>query len=91
MKTLPKNVVSYKKTPEFTSSSIPRKLLHAHSTKSGVWGKIVVLQGTLLYRILDSSVEESLLSPDSFGVIEPTVQHEVVPQGDCRFYVQFYR
>jgi len=91
MKALPINVVSYKKTPEFTSALVPSKLLHVHSTQSGVWGKIVVVEGTLIYRILEPIVEEISLSPDCFGVIEPTIKHEVVPQSDSRFYVQFYR
>ncbi|EDX83113.1 conserved domain protein [Synechococcus sp. PCC 7335] len=91
MKILPADAVSYKKTSEFTALSVPSKLLHAHRTKSGVWGKIVVLEGALTYRILEPTVEEVLLSPDRFGVIEPTVKHEVMPHDDCRFYVEFYR
>ena len=90
MKALPENVVGYKKTPAFTSSSVPSKLLHAHRTKLGVRGKIVVLEGTLTYRILEPAVEEVLLSPNHFGVIETTVKHEVAPQGECCFYVEFY-
>jgi tellurite resistance-related uncharacterized protein len=45
MMTIPGNVVSYKKTPEFDETSIPKGLLKAHQTKDGVWGKIVVLEG----------------------------------------------
>lgn len=91
MKALPESVVSYKKTPAFTSLLVPSRLPHAHCTKPGVWGKIVVLEGTLAYRILEPAVEEVLLSPDHFGVIEPTVKHAVSPQGECCFYVEFYR
>jgi tellurite resistance-related uncharacterized protein len=56
-----------------------------------VWGKIVVLEGTLLYRILEPEVEEILLSPDRYGVVEPTVRHEVEPLSGVRFYVEFHR
>lgn len=91
MKALPAHVVPYKRTSEFTAISVPNGLLHAHSTKANVWGKIVVLSGTLLYRILEPVVEEILLTPENFGVIEPAVKHEVLPKNEVRFYVQFYR
>jgi tellurite resistance-related uncharacterized protein len=91
MKTLPANAVPYKRTPEFTRFSVPSALLRGHSTKPGAWGKIVVLEGTLTYRMLEPTVEEVKLSPQHFGVIEPAIKHEVVPQGEVRFYVEFYR
>ena len=91
MKALPADAVSYKRTPEFTHSSVPSALLRCHSTKPGAWGKIVVLEGTLTYRILEPGVEEVVLSPQHFGVIEPAIKHEVVPKDGVRFYVEFYR
>ena len=91
MKDLPITVTSYKKTPEFTNESIPNGLLKAHKTKDGTWGKIVILEGTLRYRILEPDLEEIELSPEKFGVVEPTVLHEVEPLTDLRFYVEFYR
>jgi tellurite resistance-related uncharacterized protein len=91
MKSLPANVFAYKRTAEFTSSSVPSGLLHRHSTKAGVWGRIVVLEGTLTYRILEPEIEEVVLSAGDCGVIEPTIEHEVVPHSGVRFYVEFYR
>ena len=91
MKSLPADAVPYKRTAEFTSSSVPRGLLRSHSTKEGAWGKIVVLEGTLTYRILEPEIEEVVLSAGDCGVIEPTIEHEVVPHGGVRFYVEFFR
>jgi tellurite resistance-related uncharacterized protein len=91
MRTLPANAAPYRRTPEFTDSSVPQALLRCHSTRPGAWGKIVVLDGMLTYRILEPTVEEVLLSPQRCGVIEPTVTHEVVPHTGVRFYVEFYR
>ena len=91
MKALPADVSPYKRTPEFTESTVPAGLLRSHDTKDGVWGKIVVLEGTLLYRILEPKVEEIVLSPNRYGVVEPTVRHEVVPSAGVRFYVEFHR
>ena len=70
---------------------MPSGLLRSHSTKPGVWAKIVVLEGTLTYRMLEPAIEEVLLSPQHCGVIEPTAKHEVVPKDGARFHVEFYR
>ena len=91
MKRLPDNVAPYKRTPDFTQDTIPTGLLNSHNTKEGVWGKIVVLDGCLRYRILAPVLEEVDLGPESPGVVEPTVKHEVEPLGQVRFYVEFYR
>ncbi len=90
MKTLPPDVKPYKQTPEFTESTLPNGLLKDHQTKAGVWGKIVVLEGKLLYTI-QQPPEETVLEPGKPGVVEPTVLHHVQPQGPVRFYVEFYQ
>ncbi|MEM7361068.1 MAG: DUF1971 domain-containing protein [Pseudomonadota bacterium] len=91
MKSLPENVTAYKRTPSFTTDTVPKGLLRAHKTKAGTWGKINVERGKLLYRILEPEIEEVLLSDQRYGVVEPTVLHEVAPQGEVEFYVEFYK
>lgn len=91
MQQLPTNVAPYKRTPTFHQNSIPPGLLRAHSTKPGTWGLIVVLEGALLYRILEPDLEEIRLSPSRAGVVEPTVRHEVATIGEVAFYVEFLR
>jgi tellurite resistance-related uncharacterized protein len=71
-------------------SSLERLNQYAHSTKEVVWGKIVVLEGSLIYRILEPVTEEVLLTPERYGTIEPNIKHEVGPQAGVRFYVEFY-
>jgi tellurite resistance-related uncharacterized protein len=90
MKDLPKNVVSYNVTPEFTRATVPKGLLRRHQTKEGTWGKIIILEGRLRYRILEPEIEEIVLSPQRYGVVEPTVRHEVEPIGHVRFYLEFF-
>jgi len=90
MKSLPDNVVSYKRTPEFSETTIPEGLLKNHQTKANVWGKIVVLSGHLLYTIQDP-FEEITLDINTYGVVEPTVLHQVKPIGSVLFYVEFYQ
>ena len=91
MKDIPPSAISYKKTPEFTEGTVPAGLLKAHQTKEGTWGKINVTQGQLHYRILEPEFEEVLLSSEKFGVVEPTILHEVEPEGKVRFHVEFFR
>lgn len=90
MKDLPQNVVAYKRTPEFDEVTVPSGLLHDHRTRENVWGKIVILEGTLLYTI-DEPLEEVLLDTLNSGIVEPAVLHHVTPQGRVRFYVEFYK
>ena len=90
MKELPQDVAPYKRTPVFTERSVPMALLKSHSTKSGTWGLIVVLEGSLTYRIIEPSIEEIRLEPGKPGVVEPTIKHELELDAEVRFYVQFY-
>jgi len=91
---LPDDVNFYHRTSLFTETSIPSKLLAAHSTKAGVWGLIRVIDGALLYRVEDPRRPPStrlLTAGEAPGVIEPTILHSVEPQRSVRFYVEFYR
>lgn len=91
MRTLPADAQPYKRTPDFTCDTVPRALLDAHDTRAGVWGRIVVEAGEVLYRILEPEFEEVLLSPSRDGVVEPTMKHAVEPRPGARFYVEFLR
>ncbi len=91
MKTLPDDVAAYHQTPEFTESTVPAGLLGAHTTKSGVWGRIRVIEGSLWYRILEPVVEEVLLEPGVDGIVQPGVEHQVETCGPTRFFVEFLR
>ncbi len=91
MKSIPRDAVAYKRTPEFARPTIPSALGRSHKTKPGVWGRICVMDGSLLYRILEPQLEEHVLAPGEPGVIEPEIAHEVEPIGEVRFYVEFLR
>lgn len=91
MKSLPGDVRAYRRTPEFTAETVPKGLLRRHTTKPGVWGRIVVLEGALGYRILEPEPSAVELVPGRDGVVEPTVAHEVVLRGPVRFFVEFLR
>lgn len=91
MKSLPKNVEFYKKTPIFNQETIPAGLLKAHTTKAGTWGKICITRGKLLY-VIESDPQESIeLSTYKYGVVEPEVPHHIEPLGEVEFFVEFYK
>ena len=90
-KSIPKAFINYLSTKEFTEGTIPKSLLNRHNTKHGSWGQIIVLEGSLIYRILEPEVQEYTLSPDHCGIIEPQVYHQVESCGPVRFRVDFYK
>eukprot|EP00808_Paulinella_micropora_P019472 g49335.t1 len=91
-KGLPALSERYKSTNTFTQDvDIPMALLAEHSTGKGVWGKIVVEEGKLNFKIDDQSwVLESGIS----GVAQPQQLHSVAPLAGgapVKFHVDFYR
>lgn len=85
----PGDIVAYKRTPEFTETSVPAGLLRSHSTKAGVWAKLHVLSGRLLFRDLVLGTEKEL-PPGVHALIHPQARHEVAPLGPVRFFVEFH-
>jgi tellurite resistance-related uncharacterized protein len=83
----------YKCTPEFHQDAVPAALQRAHSTKAGTWGRICVVEGTLIYRVVHERRQsrEWLLTPLEQGVVEPTILHEVELTGPVAFFVEFLR
>lgn len=86
MATLPDDVKPYKRTAQFTQSSVPAGLLQDHHLKAGTWGRIVVEAGKLEY-VCDRGT--FVLREGVVGIVEPQVKHHVRPLGDVIFYVEF--
>lgn len=91
MKHLPAGLDHYKSTPVFDQDTVPAGLRRAHSTAAGVWGRIVVHEGSLRYVIEAPETEEHLLAPGTPGIVEPGVPHHVDIAGPVRFCVEFHR
>jgi len=87
---LPENFVPYKKSPIFTEKSLPSGLKNDHSTKAGVWGKIIIIEGKLQYRV-NSLGTDTELSPNIPGIILPEVLHSVAILDTVEFYIEFYK
>lgn len=88
--TLPADVVLYKSTPIFDEKTVPAGLLKNHNTKEGVWGRIVVVEGALLYTLCDTG-DTVVLDKDHPGIAQPKQLHQVAPQGAVKFFVEFYK
>jgi len=82
---------AYKRTDEFTDDSIPAALRRDHTTKAGVWAKIVVLEGRLRYRVDATGTDVILTHGGDPGIVVPELPHHVEPLGRVRFFVEFYR
>jgi tellurite resistance-related uncharacterized protein len=79
----------YRSTPVFDEISLPAALRRDHSTKAGAWGVIRVLEGEVLYTVLDPPSEQRL-TPDRPGLVLPQQLHFVTPVGRMRMQVEFY-
>jgi tellurite resistance-related uncharacterized protein len=86
MMELPPGVVEYRRTPTFTEHTVPAGLLKSHTTKAGVWGRIVVEEGALWLRVDGETLR---LVPGVVGIALPEQEHEVAPDGAVRFHVEF--
>jgi tellurite resistance-related uncharacterized protein len=87
---LPAGFVAYRQTGVFTEETVPAALRADHTTKAGVWARIVVLEGRLRYRVAALGVDVEL-APDRAGIVPPEVPHQVEPLGRVRFFVEFHR
>ena len=91
MPVLPSGVEPYRQTAEFDEHTLPAGLRSRHTLKPGTWGRIVVLEGRLLYTIEREPELALVLTPDLPGIVEPEVPHHVEPRGPVRLYIEFLR
>ena len=88
---LPAGFVPYQRSADFDEATVPARLLADHSTKSGVWGVVHVLDGRLTYVVEPPLAREVLVQAGQTAVIVPEVKHRVRPEGTVRFFVEFHR
>jgi tellurite resistance-related uncharacterized protein len=89
MPELPAFLERYKLVGPFDATTVPAGLLRRHTLKPGVWGRIVVLEGELLY-VLEREPDVSfVLTPETPGIVMPEEPHHVEPRAGVRFQVEF--
>ena len=87
----PDGYAVYRRTPEFDETTVPAGLTSEHATKRGVWARIHVVSGAVLYHVGPPIGRSFRVGPASSAVIVPEVRHRVEPEGPVRFFVEFSR
>lgn len=82
-------VAPYKTTSVFDQLTLPAALRREHSTKTGVWGIIRVIEGRLRLSFADGTPNAEL-TPGRPGLVRPEQVHWVEPLGAMRMQVEFY-
>ncbi len=95
MPTIPTDFVNYKSTPVFTPDNIPKMFLHLHNTRAGVYGKIIVMSGSLkFYGFAErrgAIEQEIVIEQDESAISPPEYWHKVeFMTDDTAFRVDFY-
>ena len=69
---------------------MPRGLRSDHQTRAGVWGRIVIVAGSLRYHVDGMGVHHDL-APEKAGIVVSQLLHRVEVVTEVRFYVEFHR
>ena len=88
--TLPDGLAHVRTTETFTASTTPHGLRRAHRLTPGVWGRLRVEGGTVLF-VVEETGESRRLGIGDTQVIEPEVAHHVEPGEGASFTVEFHR
>ena len=89
MKSIPESAIAYTRTKTFTESTLPSALRGDHRTKDGVWGLLVLEQGTADLVFHDG--ERITCTPDHPGVIAPQRTHHIEGEGPFELHVAFHK
>ena len=87
---LPEGLTVQRTTPTFDEHSIPAGLRRVHSVADGVWGRLVVEQGSVGFMFEDIADHVRTVAAGEHQVILPSRLHHVVIDGPVRFTVEFY-
>ena len=84
---IPAEASEGRKTPTFTSNTVPAGLRGTHHTTG--WAELVVVAGSVAFT--EHSPEwHATATPEFSIVIIPNQRHQIDPSADAEFYVQFY-
>jgi len=86
---LPADVRLVRTTPWFDQRTRPDGLLRTHRIAAGVWGRLVVAEGSLVLVFEDDGTRRHLTTGDA-AVIPPERPHHVELDGPLRFAVEFH-
>lgn len=87
----PAKLEVYRTTATFAAAEIPAGLRREHKTKTGVWGRLVVVQGwaELRFGSLDNRCARA--EAGESASIPPDLAHVLVTSDNVRLYIEFAR
>lgn len=88
---LPDDVVFARVTDDFTPDTAPVGMSRTHRVGEGVWGQLVVREGSVNFVFEDAPDDVITVAADETQVIPPQRPHHVEFTGPARFAVEFYR
>lgn len=90
MSTMPQGAECYARSPQFTDVNVPAKLTGVHTTKAGVWARLIVEDGEIVYTSIRDNYTIHLLPGDPH-LIEPQEEHFVEFAKPGAFHLEFYK
>lgn len=88
---MPTGLTLARTTPVFTADSVPDGLRRAHEVADGVWGRLVVSEGTVRFVFEDSPEAPVDVAAGGSVDIPPRRRHHVEPAPDAVFTVEFHK
>ena len=86
---LPADLEVVRTTASWTEGTMPGGLRRDHRVATGVWGRLVVEQGSLRFRAATAPPVDRVVGTGETQAIPPDVVHSVEPVGAVRFRVEF--
>lgn len=90
MANLPDSVAKYSQSRVFTETTTPANFQKHHTTRPGVWGRLVLESGSLTFVWATTDKPLNLSAGDTV-IIPPETPHRVTLSGPVAFLVEFYR
>ncbi|MBL8930409.1 MAG: DUF1971 domain-containing protein [Kineosporiaceae bacterium] len=87
---LPPGLEVVRVTPTFDENTVPAGLLAAHQVAAGVWGRLVVLAGTVRFVFEHDGATHDLTAGDTVA-IPPERPHHLELTGPVQLAVEFHR
>lgn len=88
---LPPDLVHVRTTDVFDNETVPKGLLRAHRVADGVWGRLVVHTGVVVFVFEDNAKHPIDVEPGERVVIPPGRLHHLELDGLATFAVEFHR
>ena len=88
---VPAGLACYQQSPRYTHENLPAALQASHRLKTGVWGLLRVLEGSLVFTVEGRTAHTILLNGGAQLLVEPEMPHHVTCLGPGALQIDFYR